>query len=343
MQSNNGNQTLIILVACVGISAMVSLAAVLIAVQRPVVVVVQQGAADQAATASAATGDSPTIATASLDAGPGSAAPSAGPTDVTAVRVAAAPSLDDPFDSAWDDVPATEVQLLPQQVATPMLERATVPRLRVQAARDDGRIVWRLSWNAAQPSSNVETSRFTDAVAVQFPLVEGAPFTMGAKGQPVTVLQWKALWQKDIDQGFQDVHVLYPNARSDLYWFASGDWPYPVEEAFKDPRSRDWLVGIAAQSPTARIDRTEPIEELVAEGFGTTTNVPDTISSARGQWRDRRWTVVIDRPLTDADPLAVALRPGGLGQIAFAVWDGQADNVGGRKHYVGWIPFKVEP
>ncbi|MEX0777742.1 MAG: ethylbenzene dehydrogenase-related protein [Phycisphaeraceae bacterium] len=336
-QQNSSSPVLIVLVGCVVVSAMVSLAAVLIAVQRPVVVVVQGGAA----TTSGGTGGAAVAVTP-----PGSdAVPPASPvpTTITAQRVAAAPGADDPFNAAWDAVPVSDLDLLPQQVAAPMLERVTVRRLRVQAVRDDQRLAWRLSWDAPQPASSVETGVFTDAVAVQLPLVEGAPFTMGAKGKPVTVLHWKALWQKDVDEGFQDVHDLYPHAMSDLYWFASGKWPFPVDEAFADVRSHQWLVGVAAGSPMAQLHRKQPVEELVAEGFGSSTHVPDSASTARGQWRDGRWTVVIDRPLNPSDPQAAALQAGKPTQISFAVWDGQAGNVGGRKHYIGWVPFEVEP
>jgi DMSO reductase family type II enzyme heme b subunit len=93
----------------------------------------------------------------------------------------------------------------------------------------------------------------------------------------------------------------------------------------------------------SELHRKQPVEELAAEGFGTTTHVPDSLSKARGQWKDGRWTVVIDRPLTEIDPLNAALKPGKTGQISFAVWDGAAGNVGGRKHYVGWVPFSLEP
>ncbi len=341
MNQANSNQALIILVACVLISAIVSLAAVLVAVQRPLVVVVQPG---QSTVATAATvAQVPAAASPASAAAPPAPAPAPAPVAVTSVRLATLPGHDDPFDPAWNAVPVAELQLLPQQVASPMLDAASVRTLRVQSARDDRRIAWRVVWDAPQPSASVETGVFPDAVAVQFPLADGAPFTMGAKGKPVCVLHWKALWQKDADEGFQDVHDLYPNARSDLYWFAKGSWPYPVDEAFDDERSRQWLVGQAAGNPMSQVDRAQPIEELIAEGFGSTTTVPDTPSAARGRWRDGQWTIVIDRPLSDADPLSVCLQPQKPSQVAFAVWDGHADNVGARKHYVGWVPFKVEP
>ncbi|MCC6581738.1 MAG: hypothetical protein IT440_15000 [Phycisphaeraceae bacterium] len=330
--NRNGNSILsLLLIVFILVCVAASLTAVLIAVQRPVVVIVQSPPAPATVASQAAT-----VAPTAL--------PAAAPDNtVIAGRLANLPAVGEVDDPAWASVNVLSLDLLPQQTAPPMLDSPTVPRLRIQAAHDGRRIAWRLAWSASQPATQVETSTFTDAVAIQFPLVDGAPFTMGAKGKPVAVLHWKALWQTDLDQGFQDVHKLYPNAHGDLYWFAQGGWPYPIREAFKDPMSRNWLVGVAAGNPMSMLDRVQPVEELVAEGFGSSTTVPRSPSAARGRWRDGEWVVVIDRPLEADDSLAVCLTPGKRSQIAFAVWDGHAGNVASRKHYIGWVPFKVEP
>jgi hypothetical protein len=213
----------------------------------------------------------------------------------------------------------------------------------VQAARDDKRIAWRLSWPTSQPAVQVETGQFADAVAIQVPMVDNAPFTMGAQGMPVRLLQWKAVWQQDIDKGFQDIPDLYPNAVSDLYWFTSGEAPYRLATVLKDPRARQFIPALAAGNPMADFERKVPVEEIVAEGFGTATHVPDCPSRARGVWKDGRWTVVVDRPLDPQDPLVARLQSAQANMISFAVWDGQAGNRGGRKHYCGWVPLRVEP
>lgn len=337
MNRNDNPILSLVLIIFALISAVASLAAVLIAVQRPVVVVVQSPPAPTPAPPPASV--SAPLASTAAAALPAAISDNA----VNAGRLASLPPLQEVDDPAWASIPVISLDLLPQQTAPPMLDSPSVPRLRVQAAHDGRRIAWRLAWSVRQPALQVETSTFTDAVAIQFPLVDGAPFTMGAKGKPVAVLHWKALWQTDLDQGFQDIHKLYPNAHSDLYWFAKGNWPYPIREAFKDPLAQNWLVGVAAGNPMSKLDRVQPVEELVAEGFGSATTVPQSPSSARGRWRDGEWTVVIDRPLQTDDPLAVCLTPGQQSQIAFAVWDGQAGNVAGRKHYIGWVPFRIAP
>lgn len=265
------------------------------------------------------------------------------PPQVVMARTTAVPDPHDPFDRAWDKAPVLEVPLQPQAVARPVLETATVARLSVQALRDDRRAAWRLSWAAARPSENVDAGKFTDAVALQLAPDPSTPFVMGGPGKPVHILHWKALWQKDIDQGYQDVQHLHPNFWADLYWFAEGKFPFPVGSSFKSKAARQYLVAMSAGNPMARPDRTSPVEEIVAQGFGSATTVPGEASGGKGVWKDGHWTVVIDRPLAGDDAIARILAAKAPASIAFAVWDGSAQNVGARKHYCVWVPLKVEP
>lgn len=322
---------LIMMMACLMVTVAAMMTAVIVATQRPTIVVVQSapgapgGAGAAAAPAAAAT--------------PAPPAP-----QVVAVRVPAAPTLDDPYHPAWDRIKAVELPLQAQQVAQPMLDQATVPSLSVQALHDEKAFVWRLSWAAAKRADQVDAGEFGDAVALQFPLVEGTPFTMGAKGKPVRILHWKAVWQRDVDQGFQDITDHYPNAWSDLYWFAEGKPPFKIRDgAFKSDASRQWLVGFRAGNPMSDFLRTEPVEEITAEGIGTATHLPSTDSAARGAWKDGKWTVLIRRTLVDGDSLSTRLKVGGEQPIAFAVWDGSAGNVGSRKHWAGWLTMRIEP
>lgn len=263
--------------------------------------------------------------------------------EVAVARVDAVPSVRDVFDPAWERAAGIAVPLQPQAMTSPTLEKATVSSIRVQALRDSQRIAWRLTWAAAKPSANVDTGRFSDAVAIQLPLDADTPFTMGGPGKPVRLLHWKALWQKDIDEAFQDVQHVHPNYWADFYWFSEGKFPFPIADSFKNPISRQWLIGVQAGNPMSNFKRSAPVEEIVAEGFGTATSLPDSATSARGEWRDGKWTVVLSRALRPDDALTAALQSGKANMISLAVWDGSAENVGGRKHYCTWIPMKVAP
>jgi len=248
--------------------------------------------------------------------------------------------LGDPHAAAWSQAEAVDVPVMPQVMAMPTLDTPSISTVRVQAMTDDEHVAWRLSWTDESADMNVDAGRFCDAVAIQFPLTQGAPFTMGAEGMKVQVLHWKAVWQKDVDEHFQDVQDLHPNYWADLYWFAEGGPPYRVPDDFKSEAARQYLLGFAAGNPMSDFHRKQPVEELVAEGFGTLTHQPESASAGRGVWKDGRWAVVFARPLQTDDPLDFQFDGSG-GQISVAVWEGSAGNVGGRKHWSTWVPFEV--
>jgi len=346
MSSQGQNQSLfVLLVTSIVVVVAATLVAMFVAGQKPVVVVVSQGgAAAPSAVAPVAPVAAPApTATAAPVAPASTQGAAAAPPQIQVTRLNDAPALDDPFDARWEQAPMTEVALQPQQIAHPMLEEVTVHTVNVQALRDEGRIVFRLSWKQAEPSEHVNVGRFSDAAALQFPMVDGAPFTMGGPDMPVRLLYWRANWQKDVNDGFQDVQDQHPHAWSDMYWFATGEPPFRISEAFEDPRSHEWLVAYRAGNPMADFTRTQPVEELVAEGFGTLTHVPQSPSRARGQWRDGYWTVVIDRPFSAEDPLAARLQSLGETQVSLAVWDGAAGNVGAKKQWSNWVNLKLQP
>lgn len=255
----------------------------------------------------------------------------------------AGPLSEDPFASEWQQAPVKNVALMPQNIAMPVMDAGTVGAVNIQGLTDGSRIAWRLSWKDSSRDMNVDAGRFCDAVAVMFPLDTGAPFTMGSKGRKVQILHWKALWQKDVDEHFQDVQDLHPNFWSDLYWFAEGEFPYPVPDSFENPAALQWFVANQANNPVSKFYRKQPVEELVAEGFGSLTHQPESATAGRGVWKDGQWSVVFTRPLKTDDPLDYTFVLGKKGTISVAVWDGAVGNVGGRKHWALWIPFEVQP
>jgi len=252
------------------------------------------------------------------------------------------PALE-PWSERWDGAPTLDVPMLAQNVAMPVLDRATVTLVHLQGLTDGDHVAWRVRWSDPTPDTIVDVGRFTDAVAIQFPLGLQAKFTMGDHRQPVEILHWKGVWQKDVDDGFQDVQDLHPNYWADLYWFARGERPFRIPEAFSDPRSRAWFAAYSAGNPVADFGRVTPVEELWAEGFGTLTSQPRSVTVGRGEWRDGEWAVTFDRPLRTDDPLDEQFWRGGRGELMVAVWDGASGNVGGRKHWSNWTEYEVSP
>lgn len=264
---------------------------------------------------------------------------------VSVVQVDAAVVHPDPFAAYWNQAPVHTVQVLPQTVTMPMLNTASIDAVHVQAVRDSSHIAWRVSWHDPNPDDQVESGRFTDAVAIQFPVVPNSNVMMGLGGGNVELLHWKAVWQRDINEGYQDVVDLHPNAYTGLYWFATGEHPFRIEEAFKDPRSRQWLIAWSAGNPMADFERTKPVEIAVAQGFGTLTTKPDDgRSNARGAWLWDTWAVVFTRSLTGGDAAETyQFTEDSDQQFAIAVWQGSDGNVGGRKHWSNWVPYEFAP
>lgn len=260
---------------------------------------------------------------------------------ITVKKVKALPT--DPMAAEWQQAPAKEIAVSPQQVTTPSLAKASVEKLSVQGLSDGKTIAWRIAWADKAPDFNVDVGRFSDAVAIEFPLTQDASPMMGHRGGgKVQIIQWKALWQKDIDQHFQDVQDVHPNYWSDLYWFAEGPAPYRVPDSFKNPVSRQWFIANQAGNPVAVFTRSQPAQELVAEGWGTLTAKPASVTTAKGVWADGHWNVMFARPLTTEDPNDYQFK-GDKGQVAFAVWEGGDSNVGGRKQWSNnWVAYQIQ-
>lgn len=338
-RDSDNNRLLIGTIGGAVLILMTMITAIFLVSRRPIVVVTN-----------GAGGAAPSGGLAAPYAGPGQATPAGAPGAVpptlppviTVTRVSAVPPSDDPLNAEWDKVAAFEIPIAPQQVAQPMLAQGTVPILRVQAIRDDQRYAWRLSWDKPLPADASEVAKFSDAVAIQFPLLDGAPYTMGGPNLPVRILYWKALWQKDVDQGFQGLKQIYPNSHTDLYWFAEGKERHAADGSTDNPLARQYMVAAQSNNPMADYYRQHPIEELTAHGFGSGTHVGDTPSRGRGVWRAGKWYVVIDRPISAEDPLVERFNATPDKQlIAFAVWDGSEGNRGGKKQISNWIPMRI--
>jgi len=246
----------------------------------------------------------------------------------------------DPFAAHWNRAAIARVPLLPQNITMPAIFEVAVEQAHVQAASDGESIAWRISWPDPTPDDGVQTDEFCDAVAVQFPMTPGTNVMMGIGGR-VQILHWKAVWQKDINDGFQDVNDLHPNSYAGLYWFAEGKRPYPIDEAFDDPRARQWLIAYSAGNPMSDFEREEPCEEAVASGFGTLTTQPERATVAKGVWAYDSWAVVFKRPLQTADENDYQFTADSPRQIAFAVWQGSDGQSGGRKQWSNWVDFRI--
>jgi len=256
-------------------------------------------------------------------------------TDILVVPFApGAVPVDDPASDAWDNAPELFTPLLAQRVAPPVLDTAGVGELRARALHDGDTIAFRLEWLDGDLDDLDGVDRYHDAAAVMLPTVskaEAPAITMGTPAEPVHILQWRATWQRDL-AGKSGVDQIYPRVVHDVM----PDDVLPPETA-----SLYW-VGRAAGNPLSQVERTTPIEQIVAEGFGTTTHLPRTDAGGRGVHDGERWRVAVGLPML-REGIGQPLSPDGEWHVAFAVWLGQQRNRGGRKHYANWVRLRLEP
>jgi len=240
----------------------------------------------------------------------------------------------DPQSATWDEADATLVPLAPQQLVQPYLETAGVGSLDAKALTNGAELALLLEWEDDSVDDLDGIRRYHDAVAVQLPTRAGTPpaLTMGGPGTPVHVLQWRATWQRDIDSGGNTgVDQIYPEVVHDVM----PDDVLPPETA------ELYWVGREAGNPLSQNIRSTPVEEIVAEGFGSTTHLPDQTARGHGSNDGGRWHVVVAVP-TARTGVGEALAPGSTWPVAFAVWLGSDENRGARKHISQWQSLVLE-
>lgn len=237
----------------------------------------------------------------------------------------------DPGAAVWADAPEAVLAVLPQRVAPPFLGAAGIAELRVRALHDGEMLAFRLAWEDDTVDDLDGVDRYHDAVAVMLPTAPGAPpaITMGAKGAPVHILQWRATWQRDV-AGKTGVDQIYPRVVHDVM----------PDDLLPERQARVYWAGREAGNPLSLATRTTPVEQVVAEGFGTTTHVPRTDAIGRGVHDGTGWSVAIGFPHR-REGIGTAIAPREPWSVAFAVWLGDRQNRGGRKHYVDWVSLEL--
>jgi complex iron-sulfur molybdoenzyme family reductase subunit gamma len=246
-----------------------------------------------------------------------------------ALEASAAVPLDDPWDAVWDGAPSQEVPLSAQAIAPPF-GGGTIEALTARALHDGQRLYILLEWADDEVDDAVNGfEEFSDAAAVQFPAASAdslPPFTMGGRGAPVNIWQWKAVWQADIEGGFATSQTRYPNTYVDEY-----------------PNADDPLYKPAAHvgNPLAQREHDSAVENLIAEGFGTLTNADVQDIDGSGEWREGRWRALFARALEPADESQAGFEVGLASNVAFAVWDGSSGERDGVKSIAQFIELAV--
>ncbi|MDE2180395.1 MAG: hypothetical protein KGJ40_06060 [candidate division NC10 bacterium] len=275
-----------------------------------------------------------TVTVAVLTLGLALAADPAGAELLQAVRVKDQGHLADLQATFWKQAPAVNVTMLPQVIAVPKHPNASVTSLSVKAAHNGQWLAILLEWKDPTKNERIVSDTFGDQVAVELPVhssKDAVPSPMmGNPGGRVSIWQWRAAFQHDVDKGDPTVRDLYPNTLVDIY----------PDQVLKAIDVRPYTGALGLDNPISR-HKQSPVLDQMAEGWGTMTVYPDQKADGKGEWRDGVWRVVITHPLVDGNENQPRLPPGGETVIAFAVWDGDNHEVGARKAWSNWIPFRL--
>jgi len=168
------------------------------------------------------------------------------------------------------------------------------------AARDLGRIaIWQLSGPMERAVSDGNKDDIPSPM-------------MGSPGKRVDIWQWRAAFQRDLDEGEPGIKDLYPNAMVDVY----------PDEMLRVTDARPYMGAMGVDNMISH-PKNSPVLEQMAEGFGTLTAVPgDQDADGRGVWKDGKWIVVFTHPLAPFSRNSSRFTPGGETIAAFAVWEG---------------------
>ena len=159
-----------------------------------------------------------------------------------------------------------------------------------------------IEWADTTDDHQESITVFRDACAIQFEVdpAKAPSFTMGNVDGPVHILQWRASWQTDVDEGHQGVKSLFPNAYNDVT--PEGIMPQDAATKFYPAR--------VAGNAQAQHERKSPVEELTAIGFGSLTAHSTQEATGKGVYKNRRWSVVIAVNMNGSDKTKASLKIG---------------------------------
>lgn len=253
--------------------------------------------------------------------------------------IGALPNVAD--DQAWAVYPPVALRM------TPLWWRDNAdPDLRVQAVHDGKTMAVRVSWSDDEHDRHAASSAsFEDAVAMQVYRGDAEPF-LGMGGPNAAVDVW--FWDADRQGKPLAVEELYPRAVVDIYPFS--ETVVATAELDRDgARTADQPdISLPARASGNQIvppGDASGASSLAGGGPGTSTFRPPTSQHvhAVGQWHEGRWTVVMTRPLAlDTADNGVSLKPGDQASVAFAVWDGAAQDRDGKKLITIWQELVLE-
>ncbi len=241
-----------------------------------------------------------------------------------------------PDEGTWQNAEAFNLHLMPLWWRDDRPEQVAV-----QALHDGNELAVQLTWSdRTYDHTAVRPQDFRDAAAIQFSADPDPPFfAMGEKRAPVNIWMWKSERQADLEPAFQDLDRVYPNIGIDSYPnLLRSPLEQPTRHALTLDSDPDFITGWGAGNIVSDPTRKSPVEDLVAEGFGSLKARPpiDQQVTATGVYSVGSYRVMFRRELSGKGESAVPLRAGKTVMASFAVWDGSAGDRDGKKSVTIW-------
>ncbi|NIO03929.1 MAG: c-type cytochrome [Proteobacteria bacterium] len=242
----------------------------------------------------------------------------------------------DVTDNIWESASPMEIPLSPQIVTVPMIDESSITRAHVSAIHNSKDIAFLIEWEDKTKDEDLDLDRFTDAVALEFPSLsdQAKPnFAMGDREGPVNIWYWSAARDTSGKGPGQEATTnetgeYTPNFQTD------------EDHLFID----EFQPGVLAGNPVSR-PRLSPVENIVAQGFGSATNMDRSRSQkidGTGRWEANKWKVVLKRQLLSESELDADFREGEATPISLAVWNGSEGHAGGKKVFSTWYYVGIE-
>ncbi|WP_424019294.1 ethylbenzene dehydrogenase-related protein [Halorientalis pallida] len=210
--------------------------------------------------------------------------------------------------SQWQNAPSRTVSLYEQQMALPY-GGGSVGEVDVAAMTNDTHVGFRLSWDdPTRDTGLAKPNDYSDAAAVMLRTGDRPPITMGGTGKPVDIWYWRASWQYSNNTGA---------SAGDMY-----NYPHPDNET---------RPGTAAGNPLSHAAYDRYAQNYYAKGFGSLSNASAQNVVANAERTDEGWQVVFVRERSTEGQYDAAFGTDEPVYLAWAVWNGSAGEVNGKK------------
>lgn len=227
----------------------------------------------------------------------------------------------DPISDVWNEATSFTINLGPQQVTEPHGGK-NLPGVVIRGVHNGRFIGFLMEWADQTKDTKVTGDGFRDGAALQFPLsTEALPSPFMGSPEIVNIWFWRADWQADLE-GADYFDAEYPN-------YVGYNFPQD-EQLFQKEIRGGRLIG------------TSPVEDMVAQGFGTLERQEQQDVAGKGVYSGGKWKVAFIRPMVTNDAFDTQFISGMATKINFAVWDGSNKNRDGQKSVsIVWTDLRI--